>query len=139
MIQGPLTLLLVLTGAVTASATPSTAGWVTTIDVDRALERVPAEHRAALQHFVDETGLQAGSRVEMEVRLNGDVVETVDAELPAEGDRPRVLLHLSIDPGQPPAVPVPPVAGSIVNADEIARAWAVDWPDDVPVRPPRLA
>ena len=137
MIQGPLALLLVLAGAVTASATPSAAGWLTVVDVDRALDYVPGEHRAALQYFVDETGLRAGSRVEMEVRLNDDVVETVDAELPADGARPRVVLQLSIDPGQPPAVPEPPVAGAIVDADAIARAWAVDWPDDLPVRPPR--
>ena len=139
VMQGPLVLLLVLAGAVSASATPSAAGWVTVVDVDRALEHVPGEHRAALQHFLDETGLRAGSRVDVNVRLNEGVVATLDAELPAEGDRPRMLLHLAIDPGQAPAVPKPPVAGAYLDADEIARAWAVDWPEDVPVRPPRPA
>ncbi len=136
VIHGPLALLLVLAGAVTAVATPSAASWSTVVDVDRALAHVPDEHRVALQRFADETGLRAGSQVELEVRLDGGAVETVDAELPAEGVRPRVLLHLSIDAGQPPPLPGPPSVGTVADADDVARAWAVDWPDDLPVRPP---
>ena len=137
LIQGPLAMLLWLAGALTAEATPSGAAWSTVVDVDRAVEHVASQHRSALQRSFAESGLEGGSQLELEVRLNAGAVQTLDAELPAvQGVRPRALLHLAIDAGQPPAVPEPPVAGEVADPDEIARAWAIDWPDDLPVRQP---
>jgi len=135
LIQGPLALLLWLVGAVTASATASGAAWSVLVDIDRALEHVPSEHRAALHRSFQATGIAAGSQIELEVRMDGESVATVDAEVPAvEGVCSRALLHVSIDAGQPPEVPKPPAAGTVVDADQYVRAKAVDWPDDMPVR-----
>ena len=138
LISGPLVMLHLLGGAVTARATPSGAAWVTVVDVDRAVEHVPSGHRGPLQRFLQELLVVAGSQLELEVRLSGSAVDAVDAELPAvEGSRSRILLHLSIDADEPPALPDPPVAGTVADAEQLARMWAPDWPDDVPVFPPR--
>lgn len=138
LLHGPLAMLLWLVGAVSARPTASGTAWSVVVDVDRAVEHVASEHLAALQRFVEESGLPDGSQQELEVRLAGGAVEAVDAELPAVGEvRPRALLHLSVDTGEPPVLPEPPVAGTVADPDEIARAWAADWPDDLPVRQPR--
>jgi hypothetical protein len=138
LIAGPLALLLLLVGAVTARPTTSGAGWRTVVDVDRAVEHVPAGHRGALQHFLRELLVEDGWQQELEVRLSGRAVDAVDAELPAvAGSRSRVLLHLSIDADEAAALPDPPVAGTVADGEQIARMWATDWSDDVPVIPPR--
>ena len=138
LLAGPLAMLLWLVGAVSARPTPSGAAWLVVVDADRAVQDVPPEHRAALRTFLHESGQAAGSRLQLEVRLSGDALEAVDAELPGvPGGSPRALLHLAVDAGPPPDVPEPPVAGTVADPDEIARAWASDWPDDLPVRRPR--
>lgn len=138
LLQGPLAMLLWLAGAVVVSPTPSSAAWRAVVDVDRAAERVPLEHGPALRRSFDDSGLQGGSRVELEVRLAGSAVETLDAELRGEeGVSPRLLLHLSIDAAEPAALPNPPEAGAVADADAVVRALALDWPEDLPVRLPR--
>ena len=152
VLQGPLAMLLCLpgavtvgavtagavtVGAVTAGTTPSGAAWSVVVDVDLAVGRVPSQHRAALQRFLQETGLHEGSQLGLELRLAGGAVATLEAQLPAaDGSGPGAVLHCSVDAGPVPAVPEPPAVGTVASAEDVARAWVADRPGDLPVHGP---